>query len=141
METFLTVTHLLVALILIVLVLVQDSKGGSVGGAFGGGGSQSILGATGAATLAQKLTRIVAVLFAITCISLTIHCSTKNKSVMDGAGAAAPLTAPVTPPANTGANAAIPGAPAEQKTNVPSEQKAAAPAESAQPTAPTTNHK
>ncbi len=123
METFLTVTHLLVALILIVLVLVQDSKGGSVGGAFGGGGSQSILGATGAATIAQKLTRVVAILFAITCIALTIHSSTKNKSVMEGAAAVAPLTAPVTPPAGS-ATAGLP----EQKTAASADQKAMAPA-------------
>lgn len=120
METFLTVTHLLVALILIVLVLVQDSKGGSVGGAFGGGGSQSILGATGAATIAQKLTRVVAILFAITCIALTIHSTGKNKSVMDGAAAVAPITAPITPPPGSGgATAGSPTAPTETKAVAP----------------------
>ncbi len=137
METFLTVTHLLVALILIVLVLVQDSKGGSVGGAFGGGGSQSILGATGAATIAQKLTRVVAILFAITCIALTVHSTRKNKSVMDGAAAVAPLTAPITPPpgSDVGATAGLP----DQKAAVPAEQKAATP--STEKTEPKTENK
>lgn len=82
METFIAVLHIAVALILISLVLVQDSKSGSLGGAFGGGGgSQSVFGATGATTLAQKMTRWTAVLFAITCILLTVF--SNRKSIMD----------------------------------------------------------
>lgn len=82
METFIAVLHITVALVLISLVLIQDSKSGSIGGAFGGGGgSQSVFGATGATTLAQKMTRWTAVLFAVTCIMLTVFAN--RKSVMD----------------------------------------------------------
>jgi preprotein translocase subunit SecG len=85
MESFIAILHIFVALILIALVLLQDTKSGSVGGAFGGGGSSSILGATGAVTLAQKMTRWTAVVFALTSIGLSVFASRSQKSVMDSA--------------------------------------------------------
>lgn len=95
METLIASIHVLVALILIFLVLVQDSKGGGMGGAFGGGSSSSVFGATGAATLAQKMTRWTAVVFAVTSIWLTILSTQSGKSLLENAAlpaAAAPTT-------------------------------------------------
>ena len=83
MESFVTILHIIAAVIIIGLVLVQDTKSGSVGGAFGGGGSGSVFGATGAATLAQKMTRWTAILFAATSITLTVLSTQKNHSVID----------------------------------------------------------
>ncbi len=94
MDTLIAIIHVLTALTLIALVLVQDSKSDGLGGAFGGGGSNSILGATGASTLAQKLTRGAAIVFAITSLSLTMI-SNKKSSVVENlpaAAAAAPVT-------------------------------------------------
>ena len=94
MDTLIAIIHVLTALTLIALVLVQDSKSDGLGGAFGGGGSNSILGATGASTLAQKLTRGAAIVFAITSLSLTMI-SNKKSSVVENlpaAAAAAPAT-------------------------------------------------
>lgn len=121
METLIAILHIFVALILIVLVLIQDSKSGSVGAAFGGGGSNSVFGATGATTLAQKLTRYTAVLFAGTCIALTMYSSKTHKSVLDSVGAAAVATPPAaesTTPAETVPAAATPteAAPATPET-------------------------
>lgn len=118
MESFIAVIHILVALVLISLVLLQDTKSGSIGGAFGGGGSNSVLGATGATTLAQQMTRWVAFVFAITCVMLSIFSSRSTSSVLDGANAAAPM-APVSAPATT--------APAET-TTAPAAAAPAAPA-------------
>lgn len=85
MMTFVAIVHILVAIILIGLVLIQDSKGGGALGIGGGGaGSNSLLGATGAQTLAAKMTRIVAVIFALTCISLTVMTADRSGSVVDG---------------------------------------------------------
>lgn len=83
MFTFVATLHIIVAFSVIFLVLVQDAKDGASGGMFGGGGSSSILGATGATTLMVKLTRIVAVIFAVTCITLWAMVAHKNKSVVD----------------------------------------------------------
>lgn len=84
METLLTLIHVLIAVLLIGLVLIQDSKGGALG--IGGGStSNSLLGAGGAQTLAAKATRWVAVIFAITCISLSLWTAKKTQSVVSGA--------------------------------------------------------
>ncbi len=88
---FLVAIHLLIAFTLIILVLLQDSKGG---GALGiGGGSNSILGTTGSQTIYARMTRWAAALFAISCIMLSVQITREGRSVID--------TAPVlaTPPA------------------------------------------
>lgn len=97
MEMVLTVVHVIIAVVLIGLVLLQDSKGSSLGGAFGSGGSNSVFGATGAVTMAQKLTRYIAILFAISCIVLTITYSKHPKSIVDSLPAAATATTTSSP--------------------------------------------
>jgi preprotein translocase subunit SecG len=126
MEIFLTIVHVVVCLGLIGLVLLQDSKSGSLGGAFGGGSSNSVLGATGAATLAQKMTRWLAVLFACTSLGLTVLSSRGSKSVLDSTVLPA-ATAPATP--------AVPAAATESAT------PAAAPAATEAPAAGTPSQK
>jgi len=84
MFTLVATLHVCVALVLILLVLVQDSKGGAGGGLFSGGTSNSILGATGATNLLVKATRVCAVLFAATCIGLTVMTAQQSKSVLEG---------------------------------------------------------
>ena len=83
MIAFLTLIHILVAIGLCALVLVQDSKESGALGIGGGGGSNSLLGASGAQGLAAKLTRYTAILFAASCIGLTYLLSHENKSVVD----------------------------------------------------------
>lgn len=126
MTTFIATLHILVALILIGLVLIQDSKGGGALGMGGGGGSNSVLGATGASTLAAKMTRIVAVIFALTSIGLSVLSSQQSKSILDKlpAASAAPATAPVNAapaenaaPATSAPATAAPAAPAEAPAN------------------------
>lgn len=115
MGTFVAILHIVVALVLIGLVLIQDSKGGGalgIGG--GGGGSNSVLGATGASTLAAKMTRIAAIIFALTSIGLTVLSSQESKSVLDKLPAASAVpaapSAPAAAPADTAAPAAAPEA-------------------------------
>jgi preprotein translocase subunit SecG len=117
--------HIVVALLLVGLVLLQDSKDGAMGGMMGGGSSNSLLGATGATTLFEKLTRYVAIVFAVTCILLTVMTARDGKSLLDSYIPAAPATAPGTAEAN--------GAAA-----TPSDAAAAPTADKAAPAAPTT---
>ncbi len=88
---FITIVHVLVAIALVILILLQDSKGGGVLGV-GGGGANSLLGATGAQTLFAKLTRWVAVVFAVTCLYLTYETSKNTRSVIDGTAIPASAT-------------------------------------------------
>lgn len=112
MTTFIGILHVIVALILIVLVLIQDSKSnGALGMGGSSGGSNSLLGATGAQTLASKMTVWSAIIFAVTCLTLSVLTSSHTKSVLDTVPAAA-TTAPAAPMDATPA-AAAPTAPAE----------------------------
>jgi preprotein translocase subunit SecG len=99
MVTFITVLHIIITITLIFLVLIQDSKGGGMGAFGGGGNSNSVLGATGATSLAAKLTQWFAVAFAISCITLAMTTGRTKKSVVDD-------MAPLPPPATMAAGAA-----------------------------------
>ncbi len=83
MTNVIVTMHIIVALILIGMVLIQDSKGGGALGMGGGGGSNSIFGATGAQSLAAKVTRIVAIVFALTCLGLSFLSAQQTRSVID----------------------------------------------------------
>jgi preprotein translocase subunit SecG len=72
MQTFLTVIHVLVALFMILVVLVQGGNQGGVAAAFGGGNTSGFFGASGASTFLGKLTYVAAAIFMITSISLTV---------------------------------------------------------------------
>ena len=64
------VIHIIVCVILIVIVLLQPGKGGDLGSVFGGGTSESVFGASGAVPFLTKLTRLLAVIFFLTSLSL-----------------------------------------------------------------------
>ncbi|MCB0355939.1 MAG: preprotein translocase subunit SecG [Bdellovibrionales bacterium] len=83
MLTFLSIIHILMALILIVLVLLQDSKGGAMGMLSGGASGSSVFGSTGAGNFLVKATRYVAIIFAATSITLAYITSHKGESVLD----------------------------------------------------------
>ncbi|MBK9294443.1 MAG: preprotein translocase subunit SecG [Oligoflexia bacterium] len=95
--TLIAVVHIIIAIFLILVVLVQDSKGGGLSG-IASGGNQSIFGATGGATLLVKITRYLAIGFMLTCVALTVmSAKSKTKSVIDSLPAAVPAQ-PTTPP-------------------------------------------
>ena len=68
METILLVIHALLALLLIIIVLIQRAEGGALG--IGGGADG--MSPRGAADALTRTTAIIATLFIITSISLTI---------------------------------------------------------------------
>jgi preprotein translocase subunit SecG len=73
-SNLLLVVHLIVAVAIVALVLLQQGKGADAGAAFGGGGSsQSLFGATGAANFLSRTTAIMVTLFFITSLSLAYY--------------------------------------------------------------------
>ena len=67
--TFIKGIHIVVSILLIITVLLQPGKGGDLGSMFGGT-TESIFGASGAVPFLTKVTRVLAVLFMITSLSL-----------------------------------------------------------------------
>src|SRR5438045_5129533 len=70
MITFLTIVHIAVCLFLILVVLLQAGKGGGMGIAFGGGGSQTVFGSSGAGNFLTRLTAICAAIFFVNSLAL-----------------------------------------------------------------------
>ena len=71
--------HLLVALAIIGLVLIQHGKGADAGASFGGGSSQTVFGSRGSATFLSRLTAIMATLFFITSITLAYMSASQTR--------------------------------------------------------------
>jgi preprotein translocase subunit SecG len=65
------VLHVLIALGIIGLVLLQHGKGADMGSGFGGGASASLFGATGSANFLSRLTAGLATLFFISSLGLS----------------------------------------------------------------------
>ena len=80
MQTTILTIHIILAVILIVLVLVQQGKGADAGAAFGSGASSTVFGARGSATFMNKLTTVIALSFFITSLSLAYISSNKSSS-------------------------------------------------------------
>jgi preprotein translocase subunit SecG len=70
METLVWVVHIIVAITVIALVLLQHGKGADMGAAFGSGSSGSLFGATGSANFLSRSTGILATLFFMTSLGL-----------------------------------------------------------------------
>jgi len=98
MENVVLIIHLLLALALIGIVLLQRSEGGGLGMGGGGGG---VMSARSAATALGKATWILAIAFIVTSITLTILAAQKSadSSVLDrlGVAPAAQESAPALP--------------------------------------------
>lgn len=75
MQTILVVVHLLLAVALIGLILIQHGKGADAGAAFGSGASATVFGAAGSASFLTRTTAILATLFFITSMALAYFAS------------------------------------------------------------------
>ncbi len=105
--------HIIACLLLIAIVLLQQGKGQDLASAFGGGGSQTAFGPRGSANVLSRATTILAGLFMVTSLSLSLL-RPRDASVLDRVPSAAatpsPSAAPASLPAATPAEAAAPAA-------------------------------
>jgi preprotein translocase subunit SecG len=109
--------HVLVCLFLILVVLLQQGKGGGLAAGFGGGSSQTAFGARAGATVLTRATTVLATLFMLGAFALGVISRGDGGSVLSGVGgptdsapavpalpmgdpppAATPTTTPTPPP-------------------------------------------
>lgn len=103
--------YVLVCGLLIITILLQQGKGGDIANAFGGGSSQAVFGARSGATMLTRATSVLAALFVVGALALTILGTRGPSSVVGGIEGPEPTPAPTVPPANatpTGAPATPP---------------------------------
>ena len=123
--------HVVACLFLIGVVLLQQGKGQDLASAFGGGGSQAAFGPRGSATVLSRATAILAGLFMVTSLSLSVL-RYRESSILDTVPA--PVASPIPgASASPGASNALPSA---GPTGVPAAgaPPSAAPAPAASPT-------
>jgi preprotein translocase subunit SecG len=75
------VVHLIAAMAIIGLVLLQHGKGADMGAAFGSGASGSLFGATGSANFLSRTTAILAAVFFLTSLTLAYLASKQPKTL------------------------------------------------------------
>lgn len=97
-ETVVVIVHLLVAIALVGLILIQQGKGAEAGASFGSGASGTVFGSQGSATFLSRLTAVLATVFFITSLGLAFYASHKATEIRD-AGLPVPVmqSAPVAP--------------------------------------------
>jgi preprotein translocase subunit SecG len=106
--------YVIVCLTLILVVLLQQGKGGSMANAFGGGATQAAFGARSGATVLSRATTVCAVLFIIGALYIGVAGQNGGGgSSVVGGRAPARSSAPATP-------APAPAAPAPAPTPAPS---------------------
>jgi preprotein translocase subunit SecG len=115
--------HVIACLFLIAVVLLQQGKGQDLASAFGGGGTQTAFGPRGSATVLSRATTILAGVFMVTSLTLSLLRPTRG-GVLDQvpglaatptpAASAVPASAPAAPPAE-----APPATPAPAATPAP----------------------
>ncbi len=128
MQTILLVVHVVVALAVVGLVLIQQGRGADAGAAFGSGASATVFGARGSANFLSRTTAILATVFFITSLSLAALSSrpTGSGSVVESVTAPAPAASESSAPAAAAPGTDLPpGAPASgsgSQEDVPSRQ-------------------
>ena len=114
---YLVVTlYIIVCGMLIVTILLQQGKGGDIASAFGGGSSQAVFGARAGATLLTRATSVLAGLFVIGSLTLTVWGTRGPSSVVGGVEGPAPAPAPVSTNASPAPAAPTAPAPSGNKT-------------------------
>jgi preprotein translocase subunit SecG len=119
LHTLLMIVHIVSAVCIVALVLVQRGKGADAGAGFGAGASGTVFGARGATTALSRATAVLATIFMVTSLTLAYmgrQAAGPQESLLDRlateggqqevpvpqappAGGEVPVPAPAAPPA------------------------------------------
>ncbi|MCF6263026.1 MAG: preprotein translocase subunit SecG [Xanthomonadales bacterium] len=79
----LNIFHVLLAIGMIALILVQRGAGATAGAAFGGGASGTVFGSSGAGNFLTRTTSVAAILFFVISMSMAVMASNMSKASID----------------------------------------------------------
>ena len=82
-DQIILVVHLLGALAIIGLILLQQGKGADMGASFGAGASQTLFGSTGSGNVLTKATAWLSVLFFATSFGLALMAKQRSAPIDD----------------------------------------------------------
>jgi preprotein translocase subunit SecG len=82
-ETLVLTAHVIAALAVIGLVLIQHGKGADMGSGFGAGASSTVFGSGGAGNFLSRLTTVIAIAFFLTSFGLAFYAKEKSLVVRD----------------------------------------------------------
>jgi len=116
MEKLVLIVHSISALVIIILILLQQGKGAATGASFGSGASQTVFGSDGGGSFFSRATAIFATIFFVLSIALAVMAKNHSKIAVQGLPAAPAAAQP---------------APAAPVSDVPATQNQAAPASAA----------
>lgn len=81
LQTFLNIVHVFVCLFLILVVLLQQGRGGGMAGGLGGGAAAQVFGGRGAGNFMTRLTAICAAIFMVTSMALAYLASAGDREL------------------------------------------------------------
>jgi len=107
--------YVITCFVLVLVILLQQGKGGDIANAFGGGASQAAFGARSGATVLTRATAVGAIVFVVCAVMLGILGQRGPGSVLSGRSGpvGTPPPAGATLPANPAAPAPAPATPAK----------------------------
>ena len=116
LQTVLLGTHVLIAVLIVALVLLQRGKGAEAGTGFGAGASGTVFGARGSATFFSRATGVLATLFFVTSLALAYLATqrTAPSSLLESAPVSQPVpqALPIDPNGLPSLQEPVPDAPA-----------------------------
>ena len=90
MTTAISIIHILAAIALVLIVLLQTGRGSEIGAAFGSGASQTLFGSSGTSGFMTRVTTIVVIIFMLTSLVLAMMYSS-GRSVSSRMSIPAPI--------------------------------------------------
>lgn len=81
METIVLIVHVILAIALVALVLLQQGKGAEAGAAFGSGASQTMFGSQGTSSFLGKITAVIATGIFATSFALAVYAKHKADAI------------------------------------------------------------
>ena len=124
--------YVIACLFLIAVVLLQQGKGQDLASAFGGGGTQTAFGPRGSATVLSRATTILAGLFMVTSLALSIV-RPRTGGVLDQVAEPAAATSPSPAASTAPPTTTVPASNANTPASAPAEAPPSSPAPAASP--------